>query len=95
MQDYFSLYCLSLYCLSPLLSFPAFAQLSNKRLSLQVQEEEAAGPQTAVAQRVQAAEHTLFCIPFVATVFTPTRRTTSPSRPPSLRQTRLPSLGLL
>ena len=38
-------------------------------------------------------------IPFVATVFSPTRRTTSPSRPPSLRQTtktlRLPSLGFL
>ena len=35
----------------------------------------------------------------VATAFTQTRRTTSPSRPPSLRQTtktlRLPSLGLL
>jgi len=37
--------------------------------------------------------------PFIATVLTPTRRTTSPSRPPSLRQTtktlRLPSLGFL
>ena len=77
----------------PLLSFPAFAQLSNKRLSLSL----VSGlPNSNRGYRIKPTFNQKKAAEAVSLAAEPTN---NPSRPPSLRRTtktpRLPSLGFL